>query len=156
MGSVNSTTEDPVGDIYNAEAEAAVIGGVLIQPALIRSLHFLVAEDFFLNKNQEIWAAITRLSEQNLDIDSVLVRSVAPDMHSSYLEECITLVPTALHTVSYARVVKGCSIRRRTIQLLAQAAGVLLKDQHNVAAILERLLVRINELLKEYQAGGEE
>lgn len=65
------------GDVlrpHDAEAEAAVLGAVLINPeTYFEVAQILRAEDFFILRHRWIWEAIARLHEQRKPVDLLTV-----------------------------------------------------------------------------------
>jgi len=123
-----------------ADAEAAVIGGVLINNAVYAKIAHLVPDDFTDSRNQYVWEALQTLATAGSPIDEITLQE--PLRHRgrleaiggpAYLAELGLRCPTAENTEHYAGVVKEHGNSRR-LQLWASAliaradAGVCFDD----------------------------
>ncbi len=106
---------------YSPEAEEAVIGAVLVNPALLHSLQAtLKSEDFFYARHQYIWQALERLLVRDERIDFLTLIEELRDHEQ--LEEVggeaaivrlFRSTPSSAHADAYARIVERASTRRR-------------------------------------------
>src|SRR6478609_6343254 len=61
---------------HNADAEAAVLGACLLDPAAIYlALNLLRADDFFRNSHQKAFMAISELHNASTEVDLVTVQN---------------------------------------------------------------------------------
>lgn len=127
---------------YSKEAEEAVVGAVLINPEAYYDLaQFLVADDFYIHRNQWIWSAFVRLHESRTPIDLLTLSEeleknnrLAEVGGSAYLTSLINQVPTSLNAEAYGKIVEENSIRRKMIQAANQIASLAMKgDQIDFA-----------------------
>ncbi len=110
---------------HSAEAEEAVIGGVLTDPSLFVAVAaYLRAEDFHINRLALIWQAMNNVSATGAEIDLLLVseeiRAMGmadrfDDKARGYLVNLINRTPTSVHTEAYGRVVERLAVRRRLL-----------------------------------------
>jgi replicative DNA helicase len=108
---------------HNMEAEASLLGAVLIDAdALVKIADIVAATDFFDPKHQRIYEAITQLYERRSPIDVLtladqLKNNGALDLVGgpAYLTELTNFVPTAAHVEQYADIVAQKALRRRLI-----------------------------------------
>ena len=119
--------EPPIVDApsipHSREAEEAVIGSVLIDPAAYNEIsQFLVADDFYIHRNRFVWNAFQDLHLSRTAIDLLTVAdaleksgSLAEIGGPAYLTSTINQVPTSINAVDYAHIVKEHSDRRRGI-----------------------------------------
>lgn len=107
---------------HNADAEAALIGSVLINPASFADLRGLAAADFFLRSHELIWQTFERLNANEAALDLVTVqhdlkeRGVLDQIGG--LPKLVALTaatPTSTHAAVYAEVVKKAAWRRRML-----------------------------------------
>ena len=120
---------------YSKEAEEAVVGAVLINPEAYYDLaQFLVADDFYIHRNQWIWEAFVRLHEARTPIDLLTLsetleknNQLAEIGGSSYLTSLINQVPTSINAEAYGRIVEENSIRRKMLQVANQIASLAMK-----------------------------
>lgn len=115
----------------NLEAEAMVLGSLLISPDTILRIPSLTRADFYRESNGWIFQAMHRLNERKLPIDLVLL---ATELEStgrlieiggpSYLTGLISATNTAMYIEYYAGLVLDCSSRRRQIAAAGRIAGL--------------------------------
>ena len=118
---------------YQREAEEAVLGSIMIDPASIyRVMALLSPEDFYHQPNALIYAAMVSMAERGVDIDVVTLmgelatRGTLKDVGGSgEIARLAGFVPSSLHVEHYARQVRDAAIRRalaRAAQRIAQMA----------------------------------
>lgn len=134
--------EKSTGLPYDLEAEASVLGAVLIDnDALVKISDKLLIEDFYDERHQHIYEAIKRLYDDRKAIDVLtLSNQLRASKHldaiggAAYLTELTNFVPTAAHVESYAEIVAEKSVRRQLMRVnkeltaLAQDETKSLKD----------------------------
>ena len=107
----------------NAEAEASLLGALLIDSeAIVKVADSLKPGDFFDKRHERIYEAITQLYDNHEAID---VLTLADRLKNggyldgvggaSYLTELTNFVPTAAHVEQYADIVAQKALRRRLI-----------------------------------------
>lgn len=112
---------------HNAEAEAAVLGAVMIDPRAINTLS-LAADDFYIGRNRTIYETMRRVDASGAEIDLVTVSDALTaagkmsEVGLSYLIGLTNQVPTSLHIKHYAEIVAEAAMRRRVIEA---ASGVV-------------------------------
>jgi len=108
----------------NPEAEASLLGAILIDAdALVKIADSITEDDFFDPRHRRIYEAITQLYERRSPIDVLtladqLKNNSALDLvgGASYLTELTNFVPTATHVEQYAEIVSQKALRRRLIK----------------------------------------
>jgi replicative DNA helicase len=142
----------------NVEAEEAVLGALLIDPAAIVAVaSTLSPEDFLRPAHRRIYAAMLDLYVRRQAVDylttlSELERAGHLDEAGGavYLTELIERVPTAAHVEHYARLVERASVLRRLIRAAGQIAQLAYRDQaENVEELIdraERILFSVSQL----------
>lgn len=131
---------------HDAEAEAAVLGAVLINPeTYFEVAQILRAEDFFILRHRWIWEAIARLHEQRKPVDLLTVAEELERVGhlsdvggSAYLAALASKVPSSLHAEAYARLVEEAAVRRR-----------LLEAAEKIAQLAHQRHMEVNDLLDE-------
>lgn len=126
--------EPPEGPALAHASEQIVLGGAMLNGALVEQLVDVIRLDSFADqRHRQIWAAITALALGGGSTDSTAV-AVALN-HSgelkqaggfTYLYECVAAVPTGAMVPHHARLVAEASRARRqhvTAARLTQAAG---------------------------------
>lgn len=117
-----STSTRPI--TYNRDAEAAVLGSILIDNDAIHTIHFLQAEDFYLPQYRWVYEQMLWLAEKGQPIDIVTLAyrlgSMGVEVDESTLVDLISIVPTSIAVKSYARIVQTESIKRQIINACSQ------------------------------------
>jgi replicative DNA helicase len=122
------TSDAPRIQPHDLEAEQAVLGAVLLSPAVLpRAQEFLTRDDFYHGRHRIIFEALTDLAGQSEGIDLVTLGDRIQCQHQlekvggrSALAELLTTVASAANIEHHARIVRDCAIRRRLIQFSAE------------------------------------
>jgi replicative DNA helicase len=141
----NSTTEIQ-SQPNSREAEEAVLGSVLINPeSYFEISEILKTEDFYIIRNQWIWAAFVRLFEKRVPIDILTVSEDLQDHNQlaeiggqAYLISLVNQTPTSLHAQSYSRSVEQSAIRRRMLVAANELAKLAYDQQKDVDTIIDK------------------
>ncbi len=131
-----STVQDLEDIPQNIEAEASLLGSILIDSdSIVKIADFIKIEDFTEKKHQLIYKAILELYEDKQAIDVLTLSDKLISLGylneingSSYLTELTNFVPTATHIEEYAEIVAQKALRRRLIRT-ANEISDLSKDQ---------------------------
>ena len=115
---------------HDPEAEAAVLGSLLIDPdAYYEVSEILAPEAFYHPSNRWLYEAIQSLSARQEPPDIVviqdeLIRAGRLDEVGgmSYMLNLLTAVPTSINAEYYARIVADKATRRRLIHAAGQVA----------------------------------
>lgn len=107
----------------NTEAEASVIGSLLIdKDAIIKIADVVGADDFYVEKNALIFEAILDLFEKREPVDVLTLTNVLEKSKklktiggAAYLTELVNSVPTSAHVAQYAKIVAEKATLRRLI-----------------------------------------
>jgi len=137
-------TTVPPSELYNREAEEAVLGSVLIDAeAYYDVAQFLQPDDFYIVRNRWVWNAFQRLHERRQPIDYL---TVCEELEAQgQLEEIggpafimglINQRPTALHAEAYGRMVEESGVRRRMLAAANHLARLAHDTQQGVDTIL--------------------
>lgn len=113
----------PTGIPYSQEAEEAVIGAVIMDPAWMPVIsEFLKPDDFYIVRHSYIWEALVRLSTRGDAIDNV---TLAEELRTigrlvdvggpAYITQMVNSAPTAYNCETYARLVQRAAVRRRLL-----------------------------------------
>jgi len=130
--------------LYDREMEEAVIGAVMINPDVYIDLAPLIRpEDFYINRHQWIWQALTDLFQENQSFDVLTVRQKLDSQGHledvggvEYLISLSNVVPSSLHAVSYARNLSALSARRRLLNAANDIARLSYRMDYNVETVL--------------------
>src|SRR6266545_1456151 len=107
---------------HNLDAEASILGGVLLRNDALNHIDTLVAEDFYDPKHREVFAAMKALEARSKPIDPVTLEEqlagsgkLAAVGGLTFLSDLVGIVPTADNVEHYASIVKDKAAARRLI-----------------------------------------
>lgn len=130
----------------NIEAEQAVLGSLLIdKDAIVKVADILKSEDFYQEKHEIIFKAMLDVYEARDPIDLVTLterlkkaKQIESIGGASYLSELLSVVPTASHVVSYAKVVQEKATLRRLIKAANDIMALGYRENQNLTDLLDR------------------
>ncbi|HVC36055.1 MAG TPA: replicative DNA helicase [Candidatus Dormibacteraeota bacterium] len=114
------TTKQPP---QNAEAEASLLGAILIDAdAIVKIADVISPSDFYDKRHERIYEAALKLYEKRQAIDVLTLSDQLKNNGylemiggGAYLSELTNFVPTAAHAEQYADIVSQKALRRRLI-----------------------------------------
>lgn len=111
----------------NEEAEASVLGSILIDKEAIMGVsEILSPKDFYNDLNGIIFEAMLSLYEERKPIDILTLtnilkkKKVIDKIKSSYITDLVNTVPTAANVEHYATIIKELATKRALIQAGSQ------------------------------------
>jgi len=127
---------------HSDEAEVAVIGAMMIDPATADVVTQVVKEDdFYQTRNKLMFRCITNLADRAENIDTVTVKTEmerigVPDemLDTNFITSYVDKTPTSVGVKDYAQVVADKALLRRMIQTMSNltndcyAENKLIKD----------------------------
>ena len=133
---------------FSREAEEAVLGAVLIDPDAYAELaQFLQADDFYIVRHRWIWEAFTRLYQNQTPLDYLTVceelrrAGRLDDLGGdAYLTALLNQVPSSLHAVAYAHVVKEQARKRQVLAIANDLANGAFNNDESAASLATRAL----------------
>lgn len=109
---------------HSAEAEQAVIGSILIDPACITDVMCKTrVEDFYLPRNKDVFTAIYEMHSKGKTIDPVTVldqmkrSGTYTDETQGYLLELMQVTPTAANVMKYVEILNGETMKRQLYEV---------------------------------------
>ena len=131
---------------HDLEAEAAVIGSLLIDGECFSRVASLVRpDDFYRERNQACFAACQSLFERDEAIDQVtlareLQRTDKLEIVGgmSYLSGLVAVTPTSAHAAYYAEVISKTAVMRRLIDAANEISAIGYNDTADVDATLRQ------------------
>jgi len=140
----------------NLEAEASVLGGILLEnEAINRVLELLIPEDFYRESHRKVFRAMIGLSDRNEPVDLITLSDFLKARGeleavggTAYLASLADLVPTAANIGHYARIVREKAVLRHLISAATEIAGRGFEEQGNVDEFLdtaEKIIFDISE-----------
>lgn len=141
---------------HDPDMEAAVLGGILIDPAALYEVPWLTAGDFYGGNNRAVYQAILGLRERNMAIDPATVMA-ALDGHDldGYVVGLMNAVPTSINTRDYARVVASYAQRRRLIAAAGAVASAAYDTGRNIDAVMADATAAMLEATDSGGLGGD-
>lgn len=146
---------------YSAEAEAAVIGSVLIDSECLNEILSIVKKsDFYIEKNKTVFEAINNLYNLNKPID---VMTVGEELKKdgifdriggvAYLQELIETVPSVVNAAEYAKSVSDKAYLRKTIGICDEIQDECYK-YHDAKEITEYAVQKVFDLVSARESSG--
>src|SRR5262245_39751443 len=126
----------------NAEAERAVLGSILLDPAAISLVvPILSPEDFYSDKHQRIFRGMLDLFDRSAEIDLLTLKeelnAAQPEsVDAAYLSWLLDGVPDIGNVEHYARIVK----EKATLRRLIRAGQRIVRDGLTQEKTAEELL----------------
>ncbi|HEY2990395.1 MAG TPA: replicative DNA helicase [Candidatus Binatia bacterium] len=129
----------------NLEAEASVLGGILLDnEAINRVLETIAREDFYRESHRKIFRAMMELTDRSEPVDIITLSELLKgrgDLEAiggtAYLTGLADSVPTAANIAYYARIVREKAILRQLISSATEIATRGFEEQGNVDEFLD-------------------
>lgn len=142
----------------NLEAEASVIGALLIDPdAVVKVAELLQPGDFYRTDHQLMYEAILNLFEKRQPIDLLTVTEELEKRHkleeaggASNISAATGAVPTATNVKHYADIVREKSVLRRIISAGTFIADMGYREELETAAVLDQSEQKLFEVSQKF------
>ncbi len=142
----------------NADAEASLLGALLIDSdAIVKIADTVGAREFFDKRNERIYEAILQLYEQHQSIDVLTLADKLKNNGNlenvggaSYLTELTNFVPTAAHVEQYADIVAQKALRRRLITASREIVGLGYDESKQLRELIEEAETRLFEVSQQH------
>ena len=129
----------------NLEAEASVLGGILLEnEAIDRVLEIVTPDLFYRESHRKVFRAMMELADRSEPVDLITLSEFLKAKGeldavggTAYLASLANLVPTSANIAHYARIVREKGILRRLITVATEIATRGLEDQGNVEEFLD-------------------
>ncbi len=136
------------------EAEAAVLGAMLLEPRTVPTVIALLRpENFYLQAHRRVYQAILRLFEQNSPTDIVTVTAELQRTKEldavggpAFLSALLDSVLTTANCEEHARIVLEKSIQRQLIQTATEIVQAGFDEERSAAELLEEAEQKIFEI----------
>lgn len=143
---------------HNLEAEASLIGAILIdKEAIIKVADSVAADDFYSDRNGLIYTAIMDLYEERQPLDLLTLSNkleAAGELErvggTSYLTDLINGVPTAAHVTNYAGIVAHKATLRRLIAAATEITGLGYREDEALDDLLDRAEQRLFDVSQKH------
>jgi replicative DNA helicase len=138
----------------NTEAEASLLGAILIDAdAIVKIADTVTGDDFYDERHKRIYEAVKQLYDKHSPIDVLTLSDQLKgtgflDMvgGGAYLTELTNFVPTAAHVEQYAEIVAQKSLRRRLIKASQDIVGLGYDESNALQALIEDAEARLFEV----------
>lgn len=138
----------------NTEAEASLLGALLIDPeAIVKIADSVTSDDFYDERHHHIYEAAKQLYDKHQPVD---VLTLADTLKATgflemvggapYLTELTNFVPTAAHVEQYAEIVAQKALRRRLIKASQDIIGLGYDEAHDLKQLVEEAETRLFEV----------
>lgn len=136
---------------HSLDSEQSVLGAILLDNEIIHNvIETLQAEDFYRRNHQIIFENMLILAEKREPIDIVTLTAQlrATDKLSEsggveYISLLVDIVPTALNTPVYARIVKEMALRRKVLHEASEIVSEALSAQSDLDSFIDSVEQRI-------------
>ncbi|MGO8947037.1 MAG: replicative DNA helicase [Ktedonobacterales bacterium] len=139
----------------NVEAEAGVLGSLLIDPdAIFQVSEFLRPDDFYRDSHRSIYEAVLGLYEAGGPADLITLtdelarRGKLEEIGGAgYVSSLANQVPTSANVEYYAHIVERAAVLRRLIHAAGQIAGIAYNEPEASTALdeAERLVFNVSQ-----------
>lgn len=138
----------------NLEAEASLLGSLLIDnDAFVKIGDRIHGEDFYDQRHQMIFEAMSRLHDQHKPVDILTLSeelkakgNLEKIGGASFLTELTNFVPTAANVENYADIVAEKSIRRRLIKASQDIVRIGSDETKSLQELIEETESRLFEV----------
>lgn len=148
---------------HSLDAEASVLGGILLRNEVLSQLDTLSEEEFYDPRHRAVFAAIRSLEEKSKPIDEVTLEEELAQMGKleavggvAFLGELALTVPTADNVGHYAQIIQDKSAARRLMLAASEVAARGYEEYGDVRDYLDEAEVKIFEVTQRNQRGGPE
>lgn len=144
---------------YSVEAEQAVLGAVLVDPACLSDIAVQMKTDYFyIPQHKEIYAAMSSMYElsQTIDFVSLLEKLKKDGVYDeaggkAYLTQLVQTVPSAANVLTYVAIIR----ERYYARSLMNAAQNIIKDVNENTLDSGKLLDSAEQRIFEIRQGRE-
>src|SRR5947207_8483559 len=141
----------------SAEAERAILGGIILDNGLIsQAIELLRPEDFYVPSHRRIFIAMTALFERGAEINPILIGEELKKDNAlesvggiSFITNLTYGLPHSTNIVHYAKVVRGKSMLRQLIKTANKITQEALEEEDEPEIILDHAEQAIFQLADE-------
>jgi replicative DNA helicase len=142
---------------HSAEAERAILGGVILDNGLIsQAIELLRPEDFYVPSHRRIFVAMTALFERGAEINPILIGEELKKENAlesvggiSFITNLTYGLPHSANIAHYAKVVRGKSMLRQLIKAANKITQEALEQEDEPEIILDHAEHAIFQLADE-------
>lgn len=138
---------------YNQDAEASVLGGILLRNDVLSQLDTLEVEDFYDHKHKVVFQAVRSLEAADRPIDIVTLEDEIEKAGKleaiggvAFLGELTLRVPTADNVLAYAEIIRAHHLTRKTRVMLAEVVAEAEADGRGGLDLVRDVAAAMNSL----------
>ena len=146
---------------YAADAEQAILGAMLIDPACVPDVtNHIRGAEFYIDVNREIFDTIFSMFSTGKKIDALTVqeemhlRGCWKDNSKQYLKELMDVTPTTRNVLKYCEIVRDKALLREVGSAASEITEQAYQDVSQGDQVLELAERKIYALRRESTAGG--
>ncbi len=155
---MDSSTQGAKIPPQNLEAEASLLGALLIDTdAIVKVADIVLESDFYDERHKLIYSAIKKLYESHSPVDVLTLANELKNRGdlekvggASYLTELTNFVPTAAHVNQYAEIVASKSLRRRLIKASQEITNFGYNEKQDLQGLIEQAESRLFEVSQQH------
>lgn len=148
---------------HNDEAEASILGGIILHNELLGELDTLETGHFYNLKNQVVFEAMRNLEAAGKPIDVVTLeteihkrgRLEAFGGNAAYFAELALKVPTTENVYEYAKIVRETALIRNVILIASEKAERGYSWQYEADEFLGEMLAELQKLDRGHREANE-
>jgi replicative DNA helicase len=148
---------------HNLDAEASVLGGILLRNEVLTQLDTLEAEDFYDPRHRAVFVAVRQLEATARPIDPVTLEVELDKMGKleamggvAFLGNLAAFVPTPDNVVHYAKIVEEKRAARRLMETASEIVEKGYDDLGEISDYLDESEAKVFEATQRRAKGGPE
>jgi replicative DNA helicase len=146
---------------HNLDAEASVLGGILLRPDVLQSLDTLEVDDFYDPRHKAVFAAMRNLEATTRPIDVVTLEVELEKVGKldaiggvAFLGELALKVPTPDNVVHYAEIVSDKHAARKLMLATSEIAAKGYEDYGDIRQYLDEAESKVFEITRRKERAG--
>lgn len=155
----NEKNENELKTPYNIEAEEALLGSIFLKPDVISDVIDIISPSDFYKYNYElIFLEMLKIYNSGKIIDTLIIINSLENTNKlekiggeDIIYDLTEVVPTAANAISYAQIIKECSIRRSLINTGEKIARNSYIGYYKVDKMLDEAEKLLFEIVKKKQ-----
>ena len=136
---------------HSAEAEQAVIGAVLLNPACWDDVSYLTDDDFYHHANRELWRRMKSSDDMR---DPVSLMAGANAEQIVYISDLARNTPGSSNASMYARLVRDRSMLRKLIRECGEAISAAFSEPDSPTTVISDHIRRASAISDSAITGG--
>ena len=148
---------------HNLDAEASILGGILLRNEVLTQLDTLEADDFYDPRHRFVFAAVRQLEAAARPIDVVTLEAELEKLGKleatggvAFLGELALRVPTPDNVVHYAKIVEEKRAARRLMETASEIVEKGYDDLGEISDYLDESEAKVFEATQRRDKGGPE